>query len=257
MRKAGFFVAAVLFVAGIVFVVFPIGAIPDETLVAVGAAIAGLVGGFQELRAWLQQRNATREHDGVVASYEEKLRTLASGAPERLREALEGLQQATRAALREHMSSMQWTAFERLVGTVLERLGFSNVVVTQSTRDHGVDVRASYAAANVAPIDFCVQAKRTDTVGAPDVQKLRGACTKGEHAILVTSGRFTPDAVHEAAQLPRVTLISGERLADLMIDLGLGVRGENVTIHEPELGSLPAGLQSVVEPETSTTTEVV
>lgn len=239
LRTVEFVLAAVVCVAGIIFLVLPIAAIPDEALIGAASVAAAVVWIVQGLRSRFDQQNSKREREGVVTEYERKLSALAAGAPERLREALEGLRDATLSAIQTHLETIDPSDFERLVATVLEKLGFSNVVVTQSTRDHGIDVRASYAAGEVAPIDFCVQVKRTESVGSPDVQKLRGACTKGENPILVTSGRFTDDAVREAAQLPRVTLVSGERLAELLSGLGLGVRKESLSLHEPDLGSLP------------------
>ncbi len=239
LRTLEFAIAAVVCVAGLVFLVLPITAIPDEALIGAASVAAAITWAAQGLRSHIEQRNRKREQDGVASEYERKLSALASVAPERVREAIAGLRQATLSAVQTHLGTIHWADFERLVALVLERLGFSNVVVTQSTKDHGVDVRATYTAGDVAPIDFCVQVKRTESVGAPDVQKLRGACTKGEHPILITSGTFTADAVREAAQLPRVTLVSGERLAEIMTELGVGARKENVSLHEPELGSLP------------------
>lgn len=247
LRKVSFGIAALLLVAGAVFLAFPIAAIPDETLLGIGAAVAAIVWVFQEVRAMFGERRLSREHESAARRYEEYLNALATGGPEQVRQVLRLLQDQTRRAIAEYLKTMHWNDFERLVGTVLEKLGFRNVVVTQSTHDHGVDVRASYDA-GIAPVDFCVQVKRTDTVGAPDVQKLRGACTKNEHAILVTSGRFTDDAQREAQQLPRVTLISGAQLADLMMDHGIGVRREDAALHHPALDSLPYRAQTAGVP---------
>ena len=250
LRKAGIAVAAFIFLAGVVFVALPIAAIPDEALLGIAGAVGALVWIVQEVRSLLADRETRRQRQSIVDEYEQKLKALASGAPDQVREALEELRQATVKALLAHLGAMHPYAFEKNVGAVLERLGFSNVVVTQSTRDHGVDVRASYKAGSVAPVDFCVQVKRADTVGAPDVQSIRGSCAPGEHAILITSGRFTPDAIREAAQMPRVTLVSGAQLADIMMNLGIGARREDVALHRPALDSLPFGAPEQ-EPEPS------
>ena len=62
---------------------------------------------------------------------------------------LEGLIRAENAKLdkkiRELLESMNWRTFESsFLTTVLEKLGFQNVEVTQATRDGGVDARVSY-----------------------------------------------------------------------------------------------------------------
>lgn len=249
LRKLGFALAALLLLAGLVFLAVPVAAIPDELLLGVAAVVAAIVWAIQELRAFLGERRLGSEHEDAARRYEDRLRTLLSGGPNQVRESLRSLQDETRAAIAAYLKAIDPFDFEHLVGMIFEKVGFRNVVVTQSTRDHGVDVRASYDAGGVAPVDFCVQVKRTDNVGAPEVQKLRGSCTNNEHAVLVTSGRFTEDAKREAQQLPRVTLVSGEELADLMMRHGIGARREEAALHEPALDTLPFGVPSAAPPD--------
>ncbi|HEY9086283.1 MAG TPA: hypothetical protein VIN40_10185 [Candidatus Tyrphobacter sp.] len=51
MRKLLTFLSVVALIAGIVFLVFPIAAIPDETLVGAGATVAAILGIVREVRA--------------------------------------------------------------------------------------------------------------------------------------------------------------------------------------------------------------
>lgn len=100
VRKVETFLGIVALVAGVVFLVFPLAAIPDETLVGVGAAIAAIVWIVQELRSALDRLRGKQEQQSLVEHYEKELGALSSGAPERVREALETLRRKTRDALR-------------------------------------------------------------------------------------------------------------------------------------------------------------
>jgi restriction system protein len=72
-----------------------------------------------------------------------------------------------------------------------------------------------------------VQAKRwKDSVGRPEIQKFFGAlhgqrATKG---VFITTSTFTRDAIDFAENVtPRVILVDGKELAELMIDHDVGV----------------------------------
>jgi len=84
-----------------------------------------------------------------------------------------------------------------------------------------------------------VQAKRwSGSVGRPVVQAFVGALQgqKARKGVLITTSRFTPDAVEYAKGLEtRVALIDGETLAQLMIDHDLGVTPRNTyTVKEAD-----------------------
>ena len=72
-----------------------------------------------------------------------------------------------------------------------------------------------------------IQAKRWDgTVGRPEIQKFVGALhgQRAKKGVFLTTGGFSSDArdyVHKID--PKVVLIDGQRLAELMIEFGLGV----------------------------------
>ena len=75
-----------------------------------------------------------------------------------------------------------------------------------------------------------VQAKRhapENSIGRPDVQAFVGSLL-GQHAskgVFVTTSSFSTPAADHVRHLPqRVILINGNRLADLMIEHGVGVR---------------------------------
>jgi hypothetical protein len=73
-----------------------------------------------------------------------------------------------------------------------------------------------------------VQAKRwTDhPVRRPDVQAYQGSLqgARASKGVFITTSRFTEDAADYVTRVqPRVVLIDGRRLADLMIEYGVGV----------------------------------
>jgi len=72
-----------------------------------------------------------------------------------------------------------------------------------------------------------VQAKRWQaSVGRPELQKFVGAL-HGQHAnkgVFITTSTFSKEAIAYAENVtPRVILVDGEELADLMIEHGVGV----------------------------------
>lgn len=72
-----------------------------------------------------------------------------------------------------------------------------------------------------------IQAKRWNgVVGRPDIQKFAGALQgqRAKKGVFITTSDFTKEAVDYAAMIDsRIVLIGGSRLANLMIDHGLGV----------------------------------
>ena len=71
-----------------------------------------------------------------------------------------------------------------------------------------------------------LQAKRWEgTVGRPEIQKFVGALhgQRARKGVFITTGRFSDDATKYVGTIdPKVILIDGEKLAELMIDYDLG-----------------------------------
>jgi restriction system protein len=104
-----------------------------------------------------------------------------------------------------------------------------------------------------------VQAKRwTDhPVRRPDVQAFVGALqgARASKGVFITTSRFTDDAADYVTRVqPRVVLIDGRRLADLMIEYGVGVSrfrsyelkrvDEDYFVDEEGAGPVPSGVAS-------------
>ncbi|MCC3762633.1 restriction endonuclease [Glycomyces sp. TRM65418] len=131
-----------------------------------------------------------------------------------------------RAELLTELMTMDPTGFERLSERLLRRAGFVNTAVLGRTGDGGIDGQGVYRVSLVSfPVYF--QCKRyKGSVGAPAVRDFRGAMVgRGDKGLLITTGRFTTDALTEATRdgAPPIDLIDGEQLCDLLKDYGLGV----------------------------------
>lgn len=149
-------------------------------------------------------------------------------------EALDSAYQRMRTALAEQLlvqlKNTTPQFFERLVVDLLVGMGYGG-----SRQDAGRAIGRSGDEGIDGVIDedrlgldvVYLQAKRWDgTVGRPEIQRFVGALhgKKARKGVFLTTGRFSQDA-HDYVQFidPKVVLIDGDRLAQLMIDFGIGV----------------------------------
>jgi restriction system protein len=76
-----------------------------------------------------------------------------------------------------------------------------------------------------------VQAKRwANTVGRPEIQQFVGALNgqRASKGVFITTSSFSRDAIEYADSVhPRVILVDGRQLAELMVDHGVGVSVES------------------------------
>ena len=120
--------------------------------------------------------------------------------------------------------------FERLVIELLVTMGYGGTLqeagqVVGKSGDGGIDGIIKEDRLGLDQI--YVQAKRWEgTVGRPEIQKFAGALLgqKARKGIFITTSTFTRDAVDFAGNVEtKIVLIDGQRLAELMIEFGLGV----------------------------------
>jgi restriction system protein len=120
--------------------------------------------------------------------------------------------------------------FERLVLDLMLKMGYGGSredagAVTDPGADAGIDgiINEDQLGLDV----IYLQAKRWEsTVGRPEVQKFVGALhgKRAKKGVFLTTSSFSPDALDYAATIdPKVVLIDGARLAQLMIDFNVGV----------------------------------
>lgn len=157
--------------------------------------------------------------------------TIVQETPEeRIETAYQELRQALVAELHERILAMPPTSFEDLVLDVLHAMGYGDGTEdsrlrTGASGDAGIDgvIREDRLGLDVV----YVQAKRWQAnVGRPVVQAFVGALqgARASKGIIFTASAFSGEAHTYVANVsPRVVLIDGDRLAELMIDHKVGV----------------------------------
>lgn len=117
--------------------------------------------------------------------------------------------------------------FERFSQRLLREAGFQNVVVTGRSGDGGIDGMGILRANTLVSFKVLFQCKRyVGSVSSPQVRDFRGAMMgRADKGIMLTTGTFTADARNEAVRdgVPPIELVDGERLADMLEDLALGL----------------------------------
>lgn len=176
----------------------------------------------------------SRTRDGTGA-----IRTLATATvtesgketPEETLERTWGLLRGQIAAdLLDRVRGASPRFFEEVVVRLLVAMGYGGsyadaAKVVGRSGDEGID-----GVINEDPLGLdtvCVQAKRWQgVVGRPTVQAFAGSLegARARKGVMITTSTFSPDAQTYVRQIEkRIVLISGARLADLMIEHGVGV----------------------------------
>lgn len=140
---------------------------------------------------------------------------------------IEAHNREVRKSLHGQLLQMHPAAFEGLIGSLLERLGFTDVEVTKPSGDDGVDVRAVLVVGGAIRAQTAVQVKRwRSNVQSPTVQQLRGSLGAHDHGLIITTSDFSSGAREEAAKSDRapVALMNGEQLVELLVQQEIGVR---------------------------------
>lgn len=140
---------------------------------------------------------------------------------------------ALAAEILDRVREQSWQFFEDLVIDVLRGMGYGGPSGAAerlgASGDQGVD---GVIREDALGLDLIyVQAKCwTNTVGRPDIQRFFGALhgQRASKGIFITTSTFSAEAREYAtAVTPRVILVDGRQLAELMIDHGVGVSVEH------------------------------
>lgn len=142
----------------------------------------------------------------------------------------QALRKAAAEELLSRLKACSSSFFEQVVVKLLLAMGYGGVagegLVTGKTGDAGIDgvIKEDKLGLDVV----CIQAKRWENpVGRPIVQGFVGSMDyiRARKGVILTSSQFTRDAMDfvERIEGKKVVLIDGERLAELMIDHGVGV----------------------------------
>jgi len=153
---------------------------------------------------------------------------------EQLNKSYEDINLAIKSELLGRILSQTSDFFEELVVKLLQEMGYgddqSYAKVTKRSGDGGID---GVIHQDKLGLDIVyIQAKRYDkknTIGRPDLQKFVGSisgvsATKG---VFITTSSFSSEAKDYLKTVQQnVVLIDGDRLVELMIQHGVGVRAE-------------------------------
>jgi restriction system protein len=131
-------------------------------------------------------------------------------------------------------------AFERLIKRVLRETGFVQVEVTGRTNDGGIDGKGTAKINGILSFHVVFQCKRyKGAVSAPQIRDFRGAMAgRTDKGLFITTGYFTREAIKEASRegTSAIDLVDGEKLAEKLKELSLGVKVEQIerVIIEPD-----------------------
>lgn len=135
----------------------------------------------------------------------------------------------------ELLRSVTPTFFEHVVLDVLHALGYgANRAALQrvgGSGDGGIDGVISLDKLGLEKV--YVQAKRWQSVvGRPEIQAFFGALAgqRASKGVFITTSAFSPQAVQYAASVEKIVLVDGSKLAELMLDHGVGVSIRHIQI---------------------------
>jgi restriction system protein len=184
---------------------------------------------FPEFREFRQYKKETKD---TVLEQQSSSNTL----DEDIESAYQQLRHQLTSDLLEQVRSGSWQFFERLVVNLLVKMGYGGSrkeagQAFQKSGDEGIDGIIKEDRLGLDTI--YVQAKRWQdgaTVGRPEVQKFAGALQgkRARKGIFITTSSFSKDAVEYAGLIEsKIILIDGVKLADLMVEHGVGVTTTN------------------------------
>ena len=176
---------------------------------------------------FVEFHSANRDSDGQTPR---EIATMQTETPEEvLQKAYQNIRNELSAELLNRVKSNSPRFFESLVVDLMIAMGYGGSKVDAGkalgqTGDEGVDgiIKEDRLGLDV----IYLQAKRWEgTVGRPEIQRFVGALhgKRARKGVFITTGRFSEDAIEYVNNIePKVILIDGRNLANLMIDFNLG-----------------------------------
>jgi restriction system protein len=173
---------------------------------------------------------------GIPTSEEEEGKSLSSTqTPEELLEyAHSNLNRELAHELLNTVKQVSPDFFERIVIDLLLQMGYGGSFrdagkAIGKSGDGGIDGIIKEDKLGLDAI--YIQAKRWEgTVGRPEIQKFVGALQghRAKKGIFITTSNFSDEAIDYASRIdPKIVLLAGEQLAQLMIDHNVGVSKES------------------------------
>jgi restriction system protein len=186
---------------------------------------------LEQFDEFVDFRTSRREDSSPIDGSDKQPVIPATNTPEEaLQEAYQTLRSSLVAEILDAVKKSPPGFFEKLVVDLLVRMGYggSHQEAGQAigkSGDEGIDgiIKEDRLGLDI----IYIQAKRWESaVGRPEVQKFAGAL-QGQRArkgVFITTSTFSKEATQYAANIEtKVILIGGDRLAEFMIDHGVGV----------------------------------
>lgn len=172
--------------------------------------------------------------------------TLAEWESGPLEEARNALVQSRHRAKREllrKLRALEGAQFETFLERLFTEMGY-DVTVTGGSGDEGIDLVAELVvgigAQRVGIQAKCLGSQRE--IGPKTVRLLRDALTSREcnAGAVIATCRFNDDAIRVAGEAgkPPVELVNADRLTDLALQYGVGVRSEAIEAFSEDLDSV-------------------
>lgn len=191
---------------------------------------------YRRFVAEMRERNAAsaRKAAGLNVGSGELEEDEETTPEERIEGAFAELRETLLTDLRAKLATIDPFRFEQVVLDLLVAMGYGGsrkeaAAVTQKTGDEGIDGVINEDRLGLDVI--YIQAKRwKSNVGRPEIQSFVGALAgkKANKGIFITTNSFHGNAIEYAAGLHnKVILLDGRRLAELMIEHGIGVSEEH------------------------------
>ena len=157
-------------------------------------------------------------------------------------------QTAVRESMRELLLDMDPFAFEHLIKRLLEEMDYQNVQVTARSGDGGVDVVADIELGITSVREVVQVKKHRRPIQRKDLDALRGSlyrfnAVRGTIIATAPFSKGTSEAAFATGAAP-ITLIDGDKLIDLLIEHGIGVKKNKI-----EVLSVDADAFADLEPE--------
>lgn len=148
---------------------------------------------------------------------------------------IENQNDLTKRSLKELLHSMDPFQFEYLAADLLQKIGYENVTVTKRSGDKGIDVVANLTVGGITNVKTVIQVKRyapSNKINGAVITQLRGSAEVDQRGLVITTSDFTKDGIDEA-QAPNkmpVSLVNGEKLIQLLIKYGVGVKKQELFV---------------------------
>lgn len=161
---------------------------------------------------------------------------------EALSQSLKEIRASVAVDLLERLHEVSAVRFETIVLDVLHGLGYGlsreDLSHVGRTADAGIDGIISLDMLGLDKV--YVQAKKwtSNTIGRPDIQAFYGALggQRATRGVFITTSSFSREAIRYAEDSDKsIALIDGQRLVELMLELGIGVSHE--VIKRPRVDS--------------------